>query len=152
MFHREGGSKQQNAREIAVRPLLEWYHEGKRTTSGTAQVHSCWWFLFYVHLVVSVCAPRSGEALLFSSRHPVQLAPVALHPAAGKHLAGLDLLLTCSWMPYVSEPFLHVIFCHVRRILFPFLLLGDMLYIGRGVWGVSREVSARFFRASLRGR
>ena len=42
--------------------------------------------------------------MLFPSRHHPQLAPVALHSAAGKHLAGLDILLACSWMSDVSEP------------------------------------------------
>lgn len=56
----------------------------------------------------------AGEKLLFSAGHHIQLAPVALHPDAGRCLAGLDLLLTCSRMPYVSQPCGNPFFCQVR--------------------------------------
>lgn len=40
----------------------------------------------------------------FSSRHHFQLAPVACHSDTRKHLVGFDILFTCPWVPYVSDP------------------------------------------------
>lgn len=68
-------------------------------------------YLHVVHIMFFFITPHSGEKLLFPSRHHLQLAPVALHSDAGKHLAGLDILLACSWMSYVSEPTEVIPFC-----------------------------------------
>lgn len=59
-----------------------------------------------------------GEKLLFSAGHHGQLAPVALRADTGRRLAGLDLLLTGSWVPHVrspagNQPRLHGSFCQV---------------------------------------
>lgn len=89
----------------------------------------------------------AGEKLLFSAGHHIQLAPVALHPDAGRCLAGLDLLLTCSRMPYVSQP------CgnpFVAKSDFPHWDLPSSLsspLVWEGVWArVQRPVSVRFSR------
>lgn len=75
------------------------------------QIHICIVFPLLLSSYICSCAPHSGEKLLFPSRHHLQLAPVALHSDAGKHLAGLDILLACSWMSYVSEPMYVIPFC-----------------------------------------
>ncbi|KAI2549900.1 heparan-alpha-glucosaminide N-acetyltransferase, partial [Homo sapiens] len=40
----------------------------------------------------------TGEELPFSSRHHVQLAPVAAHPGAGRPVAGLDIPPASPWV------------------------------------------------------
>jgi len=52
----------------------------------------------------AVLASHPGKKLLVSPRHNFQLAPVAHHSDPGKHLAGFDILFTCPWVPYVSDP------------------------------------------------
>ena len=36
---------------------------------------------------------------------------MAVHPDAGEHLAGLDVLPPCSWVPHVSVPMSVILFC-----------------------------------------
>lgn len=129
MFHRAGTSRPHTTCETNMQLVCVAAVRAERSMPGNFPVcvlcvSSHPFHLPLVHmcfiLLPPVPTPRpwSGEKLLFSAGRHIQLAPVALCAGAGRRLAGLDVLLTCSRLPNVSEPvgmpFLHVIFCRVR--------------------------------------